>query len=58
MKTTVDLPVQLVRHKRFVGVEVLKKAVDREIKRKKAMAQYMVVFRDGQVKKIQFSSFQ
>lgn len=55
MKTTVDLPVQLVRHKRFVGVEVLKKAVDREIKRKKAMAQYMVVFRDGQVKKIQFS---
>lgn len=39
------------------GLEIMRKAVAREIKRKKALSQYMIVFRDGEVKRIDFNRF-
>lgn len=40
---------------KFSGLQNMKEAVNREIRRKKAMGQYIVVAENGQVKKISFS---
>ena len=36
------------------ALAVLKRAVDKAIRRKKALGQYAVVYRDGKIQKIQF----
>lgn len=45
------------KHKKkpeFDAVEVLKRAVEKAINRKKAMGQYAVISENGEIKKIQF----
>ncbi len=40
---------------KFSGLQNMKQAVAREVRRKKAMGQYIVVAENGQIKKIDFS---
>lgn len=45
---------QKVEKPKIDALAVLKRAVDKAIRRKKALGQYAVVSRDGKIQKIQF----
>ncbi|MEA3404427.1 MAG: hypothetical protein U9R28_01665 [Pseudomonadota bacterium] len=49
------MQAELEYRPKFSGLQNMQQAVDREVRRKKAMGQYIVVAENGQVKKISFS---